>query len=52
MPAILRRVPYPLEQVQLLEDLIARFVSFIDKTGELALRDSTTNIPLNEGNFR
>ena len=51
-PAILRKVPYPLEQVQLLEDLIARFVSFIDKTGELALLDSTTNIPLNECKFR
>ena len=51
-PAILRKVPYPLEQVQLLEDLIARFVNFIDKTGELALGDTTVNIPLNERKFR
>jgi hypothetical protein len=45
-------VPYPLEQVQLLDELIARFAIFINKTGELALRDSTTNIRLNECNFR
>jgi hypothetical protein len=51
-PAILRKVPYPLEQVQLLDELIARFAIFINKTGELALRDSTTNIRLNECNFR
>jgi hypothetical protein len=46
IPAILREVPYPLDRVEVLEDLIPRFVSFIDKTGALALRDGTSNIRL------
>ena len=40
------------EDLELLERLVPEFAGFTEKTGELALRDATLTIPLNERQFQ
>lgn len=46
------RTPKPRQELELLEQLVPEFAHFISKTGELALHDARSTIPLNEWKFR
>ncbi len=50
-PSVARK-PKPRQDLELLERLVPQFVGFMEKTGELALRDASLTIPLNERQFR
>lgn len=50
-PSVARK-PKPRQDLELLERLVPQFSSFTEKTGELALRDANSTIPLNERQFR
>ena len=47
-----QRTPAPVEQRQLLEDLVPSFATMIDASGTAALKDAQTNVPLKEKQFR
>ncbi len=50
-PSVSRKLK-PRQELELLERLVPQFAGFMEKTGELALRDSGSTIPQNERQFR